>query len=276
MNHTSAPTHTSWRDRLLTFWARRNWRGLIKLKRLVKPVGGRSAILSPTCYGTRFHLSLWDSVDTHVMREGFYESEVIEAIRPCLTGKPAVLWVVGANFGLHAITLKCLYPATRVIAFEPSPAMAARLIENAELNRADIELHAYALSDSDGIRTFHANTSGNPGMSTLHPSAGFRYDQRFHVGVWTPAAVIASLTAPSPDAMLIDAEGAEEAILHGFGEELSRGRIKTLIFEADGCMLETKNHPLLKLVRDSGFTVTKLTRREATAHSLDNYLAVRP
>ncbi len=271
---TPSRTKTPWRDRLLAGWARRRWRGLLRLKSLLKPVGGGSAVLTSSSYETRFHLTLWDSVDTHVIREGFYESEVVEALKPGLTHHPdAVLWVVGANFGLHSITLKYLYPATRVVAFEPSPAMTARLLENAELNGVALELHTYALSDTSGIQTFHANNLGNPGMSTLHPCNSRDYQQQFHVAVYRPSEIIAAGIAPAPDMMVIDAEGSELAILRGLGDVLAGGRLKTVIFEAGKHLLDSPQDELHRLLTDAGFTLTMLQRREHTAHELENYLA---
>ena len=109
----------AWRDRLLALFRRRGWRGYPKLLHWLKPPGARRELLTVTRYGSRFYLRPRDGVDTHVLLEGFYESEVLEAVRPVL-GPGAVLWVVGANFGLHAITAKFLHPHATVVAFEPS------------------------------------------------------------------------------------------------------------------------------------------------------------
>lgn len=274
MKSNSTRPKTPWRDRVLADWARRRWRGFLRLKSLLKPTGGGPAVLTSSRYNTRFHLTLWDSVDTHVLREGFYESEVIEALGPGLARQPdSVLWVVGANFGLHAVTLKYLHPAARVVAFEPSPAMTARLLENAELNGVALELHAYALSDTSGIQTFHANNLGNPGMSTLLPCNSRDYQQRFRVAVFRPSEIVAAGLAPAPDMMVIDAEGSELAILRGLGDLLAGDRLKTVIFEAGKHLLDSPRDALYRLLSDAGFTITQLQRRENTAHELENYLA---
>jgi len=215
-------------------------------------------------------------VDSHVLLEGFYESEVIEALRPALSAPDAVLWVVGANFGLHALTAKYLYPSTRVVAFEPSPAMGARIIENSRLNHLDIELHAYALADREAVLTFHANASGNPGMSTLHPCSDFTYDNRFSVSTHTPALVIERNLAPAPTVLLVDAEGAEEDTLLGFGPHLATPALRRLVFEASNEFLETLPPSALQnLLTTAGFSLEKLERQEQTAHSLSNFLGVK-
>jgi FkbM family methyltransferase len=267
------PPH--WRDRILTRFRQRHWRGFIRLYDLLKPIQGRRSLRVTTRYGSQFFLTPWDSVDTHVIAEGFYESEVIEAVRPDLTAG-AVLWVVGANFGLHALTAKWLAPGATVVAFEPSPAMAARLLENSELNGIEVNLQAYALAAEAGVRTFFTNATGNPGMSTLHPTPGYAYDQQFAVATVAAAEVIERGLAPAPEVMIIDAEGAEAEILRGFGAHLADPRLRRIVFEAPNDFLARREPAELDaLLRAAGFATTVLERREATGHDLSNFVAVR-
>lgn len=264
----------SWRDRLLVKLRRRGWRGFVRLYALLKPITGRRALRTTSRYGSQFFLTPWDSVDHHVIMEGFYESEVIEAVRPALSQPGAVLWVIGANFGLHAVTAKYLYPAATVVAFEPSPAMGARLIENCELNNVKLDLHAYALADTIGALPFYANASGNPGMSTLHPGTDTaNYQHRFMVATLAAADVIGRGLAPAPTVLLIDAEGAETEVLRGFGPHLSAPALRTVVFEADNDFLMTRQPgELYTLMTKTGFMLRKLERNEDTAHSLSNFV----
>jgi len=265
----------SWRDRLITHFRRRKWRGFVRLYRWLKPVTARRQLRTVSRYGSQFFLTPWDSVDTHVIAEGFYESEVLESVRPAL-GPGAVLWVVGANFGLHAVTAKFLHPETTVVAFEPSPAMGARIIENAELNQVKLDLHAYALAHTAGMLPFFANASGNPGMSTLHPSDAFTYDHKFVVATMTAADVIAKGIAPAPTAMILDAEGAETEVLRGFGALLSSPALRTLVFEAPNDFLTSRDPAdLYALVTGAGFKLRILERAERTGHNLSNFVATR-
>lgn len=267
----------SWRDRLVAHFRRRDWRGFVRLYDLLKPIGDRRQLRVASRYGAQFFLVPWDSVDTHVLCEGFYESEVLEAVRPALAQPGAVLWVVGANFGLHAITAKYLHPAATVVAFEPSPAMGARVIENCELNGVKLDLHAYALADTSGALPFYANASGNPGMSTLHPVAHLPYDHRFYVATLTAAQVIGLGLAPPPTAMIVDAEGAEIEVLRGMGAHLNAPALKVLVFEAENNFLERRAPAdLYAIASGAGFELQKLERRERTEHNLSNFTATRP
>jgi len=265
----------AWRDRLLALFRRRGWRGYPKLLHWLKPPGARRELLAVTRYGSRFYLRPRDGVDTHVLLEGFYESEVLEAVRPAL-GPGAVLWVVGANFGLHAVTAKFLHPAATVAAFEPSPAMATRILEHSELNSAPVDLHAYALNDHAGALPFFANISGNPGMSTLHPVENQVYEQRFFVAALAAADVIERGLAPAPTAMILDAEGAETDVLRGFGRHLSDPALRAVVFETANDFLVTREPAdLHALLAGAGFSSRVLVRNERTAHGLSNFLATR-
>jgi len=86
----------SWRDRLLLHYRRRGWRGFLRLYNFLKPAVARREIRTISKYGSEFFIEHQDAVDAHVINEGFYESEVLEAVRPSL-GTDAVLWVIGAN-----------------------------------------------------------------------------------------------------------------------------------------------------------------------------------
>ena len=255
---------------------RNGGRGFIRLYTWLKPVTGRRQLRTVTRYGSQFFLTPWDSVDHHVIQEGFYESEVLEALRPALSQPGAVLWVVGANFGLHAVTAKYLHPTATVVAFEPSPAMGARLIEHCELNNVTLDLHAYALSDSLGALPFFANASGNPGMSTLHPVNASDYNHKFVVATLTAADVIARNLAPAPTVLLVDAEGAEAEVLRGFGRHLAAPTLRIIVFEADNNFLST-NQPanLHAVVTGAGFSLCQLVRNENTAHTLSNFVGSR-
>lgn len=272
---TESPPALPWRDRLLALWKRRGWRGYLTLVRWLKPPGGRVELCVATRYGSRFNVRPGDSVDRHVLLEGFYESEVLEAVRPALRAG-SVLWVVGANFGLHAITAKFLHPACRVIAFEPLPSMSARLLDHCALNGVEVELIGVALGERSGIQPFAVNASGNPGASTLHPTDAERFDYRILVAVERADALIEGAGLPGPTAMIVDAERAELEVFRGLGRHLAAPALTHVIFEAENEMLAmSPPPPLARLLGDAGFALTRLERNEHTAHGFSNFLATR-
>jgi hypothetical protein len=124
----------------LKFMLARSLRGTTRLSTLF----GSNELTASTSYGSRFRLRLGDYIDRIVLQQGYYESKVLEALRRDLPSG-AVVWDVGANFGLHAITLRVLRPDIHVICFEPSPDLTTRITENARLNNVTIEVHCIGL-----------------------------------------------------------------------------------------------------------------------------------
>jgi len=265
-----------WRDRLLAAWLRSGYPGFIRLFKLLKPSASAYPILHRNRYGSRFWLTPWDLIDKHVLVDGFYESEIIEGIRPQLADGRRI-WFIGANFGLHAVTAKCIAPGTEVTAFEPNPHMGARLLRHSRLNDANVTLYNLALGETHGSVRLYVNASGNPGMSTLHPTQIQAYDECVGVGLETPARLIGAGTEQVPHVVVIDAEGAELAVLRGFGSWLSNPGLELVVFEDQNDLLSGPGESeTLTLLSEHGFKkFRRLTRNEPTAHALSNFCATR-
>jgi FkbM family methyltransferase len=215
-------------------------------------------------------------IDGIVLREGYYESEVFEALRPFL-GTGAVFWDIGANFGLHSVTAKLLTPATQVFAFEPNPEMIREIQGNARLNGIEVTVVPCALAESEGPRVFHVNDQGNAGMSTLHAWSGGHYDRQITVDCARGDQLVAAGRVSAPTVIKLDVEGGEDAVLMGLGELLRRPTLRAVVFEAvSGLQQAQDTDPIAGSLRAAGFRFVPLRRREASDHALDNYLATRP
>jgi FkbM family methyltransferase len=259
-------------DRLLTWWWRRGWRGFHTLRRLRRI--DRLRVRTP--YGSVFSLDPVAYIDGIVLREGYYESEVFEALRPFL-GAGAVFWDIGGNFGLHSVTAKLLQPATQVFAFEPNPAMISEIQTNARLNGLELSVIPCALAESGGPRTFHVNDQGNAGMSTLHAWSGGHYDRQITVDCARGDVLVAAGRLPAPTVIKLDVEGGEAAVLAGLGVLLRRPELRAIVFEAvTGLGQAPDTDPIAGPLRAAGFRFAPLVRREHSVHPLDNYLATRP
>lgn len=262
-------------DRLLAFWFRRNWRGFHLLLRAHRRLTGRSTLRVRSAYGSLFELPPHDYIPAHVLREGYYESEVLEALRPNL-GSGAVLWDVGTNLGLHAVTAKVLSPITTVVAFEPNPAMVVEIRRHAKLNSVDLRLASMALGACDETRPLHIVGAGNPGMSTLHPWSEARYDTVTTVECARGDTLIARGLQPTPTVIKLDVEGGEADVLAGLPGVLSSLTLRAVVFEGAANLDDTSAaHPVAGPLLRAGFRLSPLFRREATNHNLGNYLAAR-
>jgi len=259
----------SLRDRLLAAYARKGWRGLDRLWSLCRR-GPGDAIHAVTPYGTHFELDPWSYIDRIVLREGFYESEVLTALVGALGGE-GVLWDIGSNFGLHGLTAKKMVPDARVICFEPSPETLGRLWRNRALNALDVQVVTSGLSNRTGFQAFHLGPPGNSGMSTFANLETTAYAGTCVVASAQGDDLIAGGHLPPPTVIKLDVEGYEREVLEGLGSALRSPALRAVVFE-DHAGDAT---PVKALLRAAGFGFDPLARKEATAHNLENFLASR-
>ena len=207
-------------------------------------------------------------IDAITLREGFYESEVLDALLK-LAPKGATVWDVGANFGLHSVTLGMLRPDLRVVAFEPNPQEHARLLLHREWNSPQIQTCAVALSDCRGHLPLHLGPAGNSGMTTLSPWSGAVYSGTVLVAAARGDELIAEGRLPAPHVIKIDVEGHETEVLRGLERTLHNATCRAVILE-DG----TEEHTEPKrLLRCAGFEISILKRNEQSDHPLANFMA---
>ena len=95
-------------DRLLTFLNRKKIRGKDRLYRILVNVGFRKLLISQIKYGVKVHLNPREYIDSIIIREGFYESEVTEVILNSLKERDT-FWDIGASIGIHSLAVKKTY-----------------------------------------------------------------------------------------------------------------------------------------------------------------------
>ena len=258
----------SWRDRLLAFWWRRRWRGFHTSRRVLPRGLHGDALRFTTPYGSHFLLDPVSYIDGLVVREGFYESEVLDAL--CARLHPgSVCWDIGANFGLHATTLARLVPEATIIAFEPNPAEHSRLLRHRAWNSPQLITSSLALSDSAAFLPLHLGPAGNSGMTTLVPWSQATYTGTVLVATASGDELIARGTFPAPHVVKLDVEGHEPAVLRGLSCALASPRCELVVFEDH---IDDAS-PAKKLLRTAGFTLSPLIRHEQTDHALANFVA---
>ena len=270
---TSAKAPLPHRSLLTGF--RRQLRGVHLAYRFWLRLGGAPLLIARTNTGAQFALNPYDYIDGFVLREGFYESEVFEAIRSHLVAD-SVFWDIGANLGLHAVSAKVAVPTATVIAFEPNLPTAARLAANAALNAAEVSVAPIALGRATGWSRFYAPVGLDPGLAriTRAPHA----PEPRSTSVWCARAdeLVLSGHWPAPTVVKLDVEDSEADVLHGLGSLLARPTLQAIVFEgAPGLESVTATGPVIDPLRAAGFTLRRLVRREATEHFLVNYAAER-
>ena len=189
------------------------------------------ALLRPYSFrltdGTMMTVNLGDSVARDLFVHGTFEWATLAAWRKSLpVGGVAV--DVGAHVGTFTLAAARRVGARgRVIAFEPNPMTRAHLSLNVEQNGfgGRVDILPYALLDRDGQMSLGTPILENPGMSRLG-LAGVTVECR------TLDDVLDSLGIQGVDAIKIDVEGFEDAVLSGAGKMLAAGPV--VIMEVNG------------------------------------------
>lgn len=247
-------------DALVAFATRRRLRGAARLRRLLRGHHEVSLTRVRTSDNLLFDLDVENVLDQAVLNHGYYEREVLDAIVSNLP-RGGVLWDVGANVGLHAITTKRLRPDATVVAFEPSPHTAARLIANCRLNAADVAVVTSALADSNGIARLSIVTRGNSGLSSLRPWPDVRYETAIMCPCARAADLVMTGALPMPNVVKLDVEGFEAEVLQGFGELLSMRELHGLVLEAPAYAVTQSPPRLLRCSNAPGFISSPFRRR---------------
>lgn len=176
-----------------------------------------------------------DVISAQIGTGGVFEPEVlgiIDAIAERHGLKSGTALDIGANIGNHAIWLAQHF--RQVIAFEPSPVMAAVLHANKLLNqRRNLHIVETALSDRSGVATLVARRSDHIGTLELDESgASASTELQATVSLRTGDDVLGSLGFSGQVSMVkIDIEGAEVQALSGLRRTLIRDR-PVICFEA--------------------------------------------
>jgi FkbM family methyltransferase len=86
----------------------------------------------------------------------------------------------GSNIGMSILYFKRVYPAARIIGFEPDPAILPYLTENIERNKvSDVQIVQAAVSGKEGTLTFYSDAKYGSALADHmpNPPAGWaRYD----------------------------------------------------------------------------------------------------
>ena len=224
-------------DRLVATGYRRGVRGTGSVARALygsKP--GRS--VPTTLNGLQWEADPLDWIDQRVLATGTYEPEITQLLLDHL--RPGdVLWDVGANAGVHALSVKAAAPDVSVVAFEPSPVQYARLCHNAAANGLDVTAFCVALAQERRYATFSIVDKGNSGLNSLFPWNDVRYARTFPCWCDTGDDIVRGGFAPAPTVVKVDVEGGEAAVFGGMSSLLASPSLRLVVFEAPRDLLES-------------------------------------
>ena len=205
------------------------------LGRLACWMGGERAVASPWP-GVRFETDLTDRIQRQ-MWAGVYEPHVRECFDAILE-PGAVYFDVGAHIGFHAVfAAHRVGPEGRVFAFEADPRVYERLARNLSQFRWAQATNS-AVWDTTGSLTFErSSTKNESGWGTVSAVRDFGKGEHVVVPSVSLDDSCRDLHLERWDAMKLDAEGSELAVLRGAQSSLEKFR-PYLIMEINSVLLE--------------------------------------
>jgi len=256
---------------LITIYHKSGARGAARLFALLAKATNAEPLLETlTQHGVKVVLTPRHYVDTEIIRRGYYEIEVLEAVLEHLRPRD-VFWDVGANIGLHSVTVKSLRPDSTVVAFEPNPEMVQRLLRMMRLNAIAFQVVQSALWNTSTLQGLTLLQPFNPGMTTLLPN-GDNCSPICHISCHRADDLVKQNLVPQPNVIKLDVEGAESKVLEGLTETLQSRSVRAVIFEHTPSGTTDASIPFVRLPT-LGFRVERLKSHHAAPHS--NYIAVR-
>jgi FkbM family methyltransferase len=186
----------------------------------------------------------------------------------------SIVWDIGANIGMWTtFVAKHVGPAGRVVAFEPFSEAFQLLIANLELNGVtNVVSRAEALGARDGRILLYPARAGVLSTSSFARIEG-RYgteDEPIDVRLMSGASVAREIPSLLPDAVKIDVEGAEQAVLEGFSEPIWR-KLKILAIEVHPDFLPSLGgsaEEVKRLIHSQNIQVAVESSRRNTLHWL--------
>jgi FkbM family methyltransferase len=150
----------------------------------------------------------------------------------------------GANIGLATIFWKQRFPASRIIAFEPDPAVFAALEQNVRtFGLHGVTLHASAVWTAETSLEFRAE-----GGASGRLAPGAQGDRILRV----PTVRLRDFLSGRVDLLKVDIEGAETEVLADCVDRL--GDVDRLFVEYHSDREEPQTlHCILSLLQDAGF-----------------------
>lgn len=212
--------------------------------------------------GLKFRVHPWDNVVESKMLFGSKLRDWAE-IRQLgkFAGNGGVFLDIGANMGYYSL-MAAHQGAGKVVAFEPNPAMYSRLQFNIEANGLENRITALpiALGDQTATTTMIVSDRdmGGSHIGAHDDGSGTPID----VQMKPLADVLAERGIAHVDAMKIDVEGMEDAVLFPFYEKSPRGLWPRLVIIEHTSQKQWKRD-ILAWMLESGYREIERNRSNA-------------
>jgi FkbM family methyltransferase len=167
--------------------------------------------------GVHWALDTEDLIDFRILYFGGHDRHIVDYIAR-VAPKGGVVWDVGANVGAICLPVAAKRPDLFIHAYEPSPAVFARLQRNLALNvdlASRISAHCVALTDRSGtVEFFASNERENSGVGSLGRMEN-TVSVAVNVRALTASEVVEADAASAPSLVKVDVEGFEMEFVRG-------------------------------------------------------------
>jgi len=213
------PVRPNWRHRIVARYYRASEHpARLRLLRWTKRLLRVNIVQVEVFPGVIMELDDADYVNREILFQGGYEVATLRLFDRLLS-KARGFVDIGAHHGQYTLRAARTLAARhgRVLAFEPTPANAARLLRNAQLSAVfNFELFALGLSDSVAVRRIvlpFSNNTGGAHLGATAPAVGEEEAVPVYISVWPIKSLAARIPPESLDLVKIDVEGHERSVL---------------------------------------------------------------
>ena len=171
----------------------------------------------------------------------------------CESPAPLIL-DCGSNIGMSVLFFKRLYPASRIVAFEPDRQTFEVLRSNVQNNRfSNVELHNQAVYPTDGHIEFYSDP-GHPGSLAMS-TARERFPGREVAAQSVEAVRLSPFIQGEVDLLKMDIEGAEGAVMAELAESGKLRSINQIFLEYHHHLNPEQDHlsELFRIFEENGF-----------------------
>jgi len=188
-----------------------------------------------------------------------HRSDPMLAELDAAAGPEAVIYDLGANVGVYSLALAAGSPGRRLLAVEPDPRIRGQLQDNVACNAFGdrIEIVGCGVGETDDSRQFYRSTY--PECSGFDRESATRWEAAVAETGEVAVHRLDTLAAGHrpPDAIKVDVEGAEPAVLRG-GRETLAAHQPTLFVEIhqEGLSADT-GHELREILAEVDYSITE-------------------
>jgi FkbM family methyltransferase len=188
---------------------------------------------------------------------------------------------IGANLGVMSLVACSLVgPSGAVHAFEPQPALAAKLRESGVANGyGNLHVHACALGADEGELELVVPEDNMGAASFVRGVQG----TRMNVPVHRTSEYLATLKLGRIRLVKMDVEGFESSVIQGGMQFLAASPPDAIVFELNDHTTNFNEQPVVRLLRSLGYrffniprAIFRLQLREMQGNGGHDVLAVTP